>query len=523
MRKINKALISVSDKSKIVEFAKELQGLGIEIISTGGTAKLLSENGIQITEVSDYTGYPEMLDGRVKTLHPKIHAGILAIRDDEGHMDQLEKQGIDLIDMVVVNLYPFEKTVAQEDVSIEEAIENIDIGGPTLVRAAAKNYRYVVVVTDPSQYDTVLAELKANDRMLSNETRFKLAKEAFSRTARYDAIISSYLESISEHRSEFPETYAPIYTKVQGLRYGENPHQQAAFYRIPYLTEPCVATARQLHGRELSFNNILDLNAALEIVKDFDEPTAAIIKHNNPCGVASHESSLAQAYRDALACDPLSAFGSIIALNRVVDLETAKAIREAALSGSFPEAIIAPGYKPDALELLAKAKERRILEVEPLGKRDLGMKEVKAVAGGILVQERDLKLIDRSQLRVVTEREPTPEEMDSLLFAWKVCKHVKSNAILLAQDKRTVGIGAGQMSRVDSTIIAIRKAGDRARGAVMASDAFIPFRDSVDLAAEAGVVAIIQPGGSKRDEEVIKAANEHGIAMVFTGVRHFKH
>ena len=523
MKRINRALISVSDKSKIVEFARELQSLGIEIISTGGTARLLRENDIRITEVSDYTGYPEMLDGRVKTLHPKIHAGILAVRDDERHMNELKDQGIKSIDMVVVNLYPFEDTVAREDVSIEEAIENIDIGGPTLIRAAAKNYRYVAVVTDPRQYDTVLAELKANDRMLSNETRFKLAKEAFSRTARYDAVISSYLETISEQKREFPETYAPVYVKVQGLRYGENPHQQAAFYRIPYLTEPCVATAKQLHGRELSFNNILDLNAALEIVKDFDEPTAAIIKHNNPCGVASHETSLAQAYRDALACDPLSAFGSIIGLNRVVDLETAKAIREAALSGSFPEAIIAPGYEPDALELLSKAKNRQILEVGSLGKLDYGMKETKSVVGGLLVQERDLKLIDRSQLKVVTEKEPTSEMMDSLLFAWKVCKHVKSNAILLARDKRTVGIGAGQMSRVDSTIIAIRKAGDRARGSVMASDAFIPFRDSIDLAAEAGVVAVIQPGGSKRDDEVIRAANEHGIAMVFTGMRHFRH
>ena len=522
MIRIKRALISVSDKTKIVEFAKELQKLGIEIISTGGTAHLLRENGVQITEVSSYTGFPEMLDGRVKTLHPKIHAGILALRDNEEHMSQLQQQGIEPIDMVVVNLYPFEETVSKPEVSIEDAIEQIDIGGPTLIRAAAKNYRYVAVVTDPSQYDTVLAELKANDCTLSNETRLRLAKEAFIRTARYDAAISSYFESISEGRDEFPSLFAPVYVKIGELRYGENPHQRAAFYRIPHLIEPCIATARQLHGKELSYNNILDLNAALEIVKDFDEPAAAIIKHNNPCGVACAE-TLAQAYRDALACDPLSAFGSIIGFNRVVDLETAEAIREAARTGSFSEAIIAPGYEEEALELLKKSKDRRILEVGSLSPRDPGLKEVKGVTGGVLVQERDLKIVERSQLRVVTEREPTPEQMESLLFAWKVCKHVKSNAILLAQGKRTVGIGAGQMSRVDAAIIAVRKAGERAKGAVMASDAFIPFRDTVDIAAEAGVVAIIQPGGSKRDEEVIQAANEHGIAMVFTGMRHFKH
>jgi phosphoribosylaminoimidazolecarboxamide formyltransferase/IMP cyclohydrolase len=524
LNKIKLALVSVSNKTGIVEFAMELVKLDIKILSTGGTARLLTESGIPVQEVSDYTGFPEMMDGRLKTLHPKIHGGLLALRDNVEHTNQAKEHGIEFIDMVVVNLYPFESTIAKPDVELSEAIENIDIGGPTMIRSAAKNYRHVAVVTNPGQYESVIAELKENAGALSSETKFALAKAAFAHTAHYDTVISNYLAGLDQpSAAEFPPTLEFKYEKAQDLRYGENPHQQAAFYRGPALSEPSVANARQLHGKELSFNNILDLHAALELVKDFDEPTAAIIKHNNPCGVASHSSSLAQAYRDALDCDPLSAFGSIVALNREVDLETAEAIRQAARAGSHAEAIIAPGYAEDALKRLRRNKDLRLMEVGKLGARNPQVKEIKTVLGGVLVQDRDLHELKTSDLKVVTAKQPTPEQIESMMFAWKVCKHVKSNTILLTQGKKTVGIGAGQMSRVDSSIIAARKAGDRAKGAVLASDAMIPFRDGVDAAAQAGVVAIIQTGGSMRDDEVIAAANEHGMAMVFTGVRHFKH
>ncbi|MFQ6039991.1 MAG: bifunctional phosphoribosylaminoimidazolecarboxamide formyltransferase/IMP cyclohydrolase [Candidatus Poribacteria bacterium] len=523
MNKINLALVSVSDKTGIVAFAQELIKLDIKILSTGGTARLLAESGIEVREVSDYTGFPEMMDGRLKTLHPKIHGGLLALRDNAEHIRQAKEHGIEFIDMVVVNLYPFESTIAKPDVELSEAIENIDIGGPTMIRSAAKNYRRVAVVTNPNQYEAVIAELKKKNAALSNETKFNLAKAAFAHTAHYDTVIANYLAGLDGAiAAEFPSALEFRYDKAQDLRYGENPHQKAAFYRGPALSEPSVANARQLHGKELSFNNILDLHAALEVVKDFAEPTAAIIKHNNPCGVACH-STLAQAYRDALECDPLSAFGSIVALNREVDLETAKAIRQAVKAGSHAEAIIAPGYTEDALKRLKRSKDLRIMEVNKLGARNPEVKEIKTVLGGVLVQERDLHELNPGDLKVVTEKQPTTEQLESMMFAFKVCKHVKSNAILLAQGKKTVGIGAGQMSRVDSSIIAARKAGDRAKGSVLASDALIPFRDGVDAAAEAGVAAIIQTGGSIRDDEVIAAANEHGMAMVFTGVRHFKH
>jgi len=524
LSKIKLALVSVSDKTSIVEFAQELVKLDIEILSTGGTAGLLMESGISVREVSDYTGFPEMMDGRLKTLHPKIHGGLLALRDNPEHTEQAKEHGIQFIDMVVVNLYPFESTIAKPGVGLSEAIENIDIGGPTMIRSAAKNYRHAAVVTNPNQYESVIAELKGNSGALSSETKFGLAKAAFAHTAHYDTVISNYLAGLDEASdAELPAELEFRYEKAQNLRYGENPHQQAAFYRGPALSEPSVAGARQLHGKELSFNNILDLHAALEVVKDFEEPTAAIIKHNNPCGVACHNSSLAQAYRDALECDPLSAYGSIVALNQEVDSETAKAIRQAARAGSHAEAVIAPGFSEDALKRLKRSADLRLMEVGELGARNPEVKEIKTVLGGILVQDRDLHQLKPSDLKIVTEKQPTPEQFETMMFAFKVCKHVKSNTILLAQDKKTVGIGAGQMSRVDSSIIAARKAGDRAENSVLASDALIPFRDGVDAAAQAGVAAIIQTGGSMRDEEVIAAANEHGMAMVFTEIRHFKH
>lgn len=528
---IKRALISVSDKTKIADFSRKLSELGIEIISTGGTAKLLKESSIPVREVSDYTGFPELFDGRVKTLHPKIHGAILASRQSESHLNQAKAQGIEFIDLVVVNLYPFQQTISKPSAKLDEAIENIDIGGVALIRAAAKNYKYVAVITSPDQHDAILSELQAKNGELSDETRFALAQAAFEHTANYDLAISSYLNSLdSGVLSEFPQNLSLNYQKVQELRYGENPHQSGAFYKAPFIKEPCVANAKQLHGKELSFNNILDLNAALEMVKDFDEPTAAIIKHNNPCGVASAKTS-AQAYKDALACDSLSAFGSILGFNRPVDVETAEEVRKAAKEGAWAEAIIAPSYDEEALKLLKRVKDRRILEVGNFREQGTGnreqdkeyKKEYRFVVGGMLVQDRDLIDLKEDQLKVVTKRQPTEEEWESLRFAWKVCKHVKSNAILLAKGKQTVGIGAGQMSRVDSSIIAAIKAKERAKGSVLASDALIPFRDGVDAAAQAGVTAIIQPGGSIRDDEVISAADEHGMAMIFTGIRHFRH
>ncbi len=519
---IRRALISVYDKTNLVNLAKTLAQKNIEILSTGGTAKLLRESGIEIREVSDYTGFPEMLDGRVKTLHPKIHGGLLAIRDNPEHVAQTSAHGVELIDLVVSNLYPFEATIAKEGVDLAEVIENIDIGGPTLIRAAAKNHRDVAVVTHPHQYPEIIKELEKNDGSLSEETRFRLAKAAFAYTARYDAAISRYLANLDNPDPEFPEILDLRFEKVQSLRYGENPHQGAAFYRTHTPPETCAAWANQLSGHPLSFNNILDLEAALEIVKDFDKPTCAIIKHNNPCGLATAH-NLQRAFTDALDCDRTSAFGSVIGLNRKVTIQTANTIRAAAKSGVKVEAIIAPSYTEKALKALARVRHRRILETGKLA-QDVSAKQFRNVIGGILVQGRDVHEMTPDKLQVVTKQEPTAEEIESLLFAWKACKHVKSNCILLAQGTKTVGIGAGQMSRVDASLIAVRKAGpERAKGAVLASDAYIPFPDNIEIAAEAGVRAIIQPGGSVSDPSVIEAADRYGIAMVFTGIRHFRH
>jgi phosphoribosylaminoimidazolecarboxamide formyltransferase/IMP cyclohydrolase len=511
--KVLRALISVSDKGGIVDFARGLQALGIEIISTGGTAKTLREGGVKVVDVSEVTGFPEMMDGRVKTLHPKIHGAILALRGKKEHMEELEKRGIKPIDLVVVNLYPFEETIRASD-DLEKAIENIDIGGPSMLRSAAKNYESVGVVVDPKKYGDILRELKENDCTLSLETRKKLAAEAFAHTARYDAMISNYLRRKFGIEG-FPELFTVSYRKIQDLRYGENPHQKAAFYGGDGKGTQ-VANARKLWGKELSYNNILDLEAALETVSEFENPACVIIKHNNPVGVATAERAL-EAYKLAHQTDPVSAFGGIVALNREVDEETARE-----MSGIFLEAIIAPRFSPAALDILTKKKNIRLLEVEmELGQR--GGEEIRSVGEGLLVQERDVKEIDVRGLKTVSVRAPTDEEMKSMLFAFKVVKHCKSNALVFAKGERTVSLGFGQPSRIDAARIGVYKGGEGVRGSVVASDGFLPFRDVVDLVAEAGVTAIIQPGGSIRDAEVIEASNQRGIAMVFTGVRHFKH
>ncbi|MCD6522981.1 MAG: bifunctional phosphoribosylaminoimidazolecarboxamide formyltransferase/IMP cyclohydrolase [Candidatus Diapherotrites archaeon] len=505
------ALISVSDKTGIVEFAKGLKELGYDIISTGGTAKVLRESGIDVIDVSEYTGFPEMMDGRVKTLHPKIHAGILGLRNKEEHMRQMEEHGIKPIDLVVVNLYPFEQTVSK-GCSLEEAIENIDIGGPTLLRSAAKNFESVVVICNPKRYNEILEKLRKGSVDL--ETRKMLAAEVFMHTAHYDTIIGNYLKE-----EKFPTTLNLTYEKVQNLRYGENPHQEAAFYKEPFVTDSCLATAEQLHGKELSFNNILDMDSALKLVKEFDEIACVIVKHNNPCGAAIADKQI-DAYRKALETDPISAFGGIIAFNTPVEEETAQEIIK-----RFYECVIAPGYSEKALEVLKTKKKLRLMKVPPFrGKKDNKSLEIKRVVGGILIQDRDQELY--KELKVVTNRKPTDEEMKAMIFALKVCKHVKSNCVVYAKQDRTIGIGAGQMSRVDSSVIGAMKAknaGLDTKGTALASDAFFPFRDAVDAAAEAGVTAIIQPGGSIRDQEVIDACNEHNIAMVFSGMRHFNH
>ena len=521
MKKIRRALISVFDKSDLLNLVQILAQNGVEFLSTGRTANHLSEAGFQVREVSDYTGFPEMLDGRVKTLHPKIYGGLLAVRDNPEHIAQTSAHGIEPIDLIISNLYPFEATVQREGVELAEAIENIDIGGPTLIRAAAKNYQDVAVVTDPEHYPDIAEELRENCGGLSSETRFRLAKAAFHHITHYDAAISHYLTALDNADPEFPEVLNLRYEKVQGLRYGENPHQKAAFYRTETPPEPCAAWAEQLSGQPLSFNNILDLEAALEIVKDFDAPTCAIIKHNNPCGLATGE-DLVQAFNDALECDRTSAFGSIVGVNRKVTIQTANTIREAAKAGIKIEAIIAPSYSEQALKALSRVKQRRVLSTGKLS-QNTSVKQVRNVIGGLLLQDRDRREIVPDELQVVTKRAPTDAEIDSLLFAWKACKHVKSNCILLAQGTKTVGIGAGQMSRVDSCIIATRKAGARAKRSVLASDAYFPFPDGVEIAGAAGVSAIIQPGGSVNDQPVIDAADRYDMAMVLTGVRHFLH
>lgn len=520
MGKIRRAILSVSDKSGVVPFAKALAQLGVEILSTGGTAKVLRDEGVPVVDISQYTGFPEMLDGRVKTLHPKVHGGLLGQRFKPDHVKKMEEHGILPIDLVAVNLYPFESTVAREGCTLEEAIENIDIGGPTMIRAAAKNYPDVTVVVDPDDYETVLTELKEKGEV-SVETNFRLAKKVYQHTARYDAAISNYLGQIEGEKkvSLFPETFTFQVKKVQDLRYGENPHQKAAFYREYLQTEPCVSNSIQLQGKELSFNNLLDVDSAFETVKEFDEIAVVIIKHNNPCGVATSSVSLADAYRKARDCDPVSAFGGVVGLNRPVDHETAEEMAKI-----FLEVIIAPGYTPEALDVLKVKKDLRLLQSPPLGGSFLrGGFDLKKVVGGLLLQERDLGMVPMKDWKVVTRRQPTEQELRAMAFGWRVAKHVKSNAIVLVREDRTIGIGAGQMSRVDSTRLAVMKAQSPTKGTVLASDAMFPFRDGVDAAAEAGAVAVIQPGGSIRDDEVIAAANEHNMAMVFTGMRHFRH
>jgi len=520
---IKQALISVSDKSGIVDFAKSLSDLGVKILSTGGTAKLLADAGLPVTEVADYTGFPEMLDGRVKTLHPKVHGGILARRDLPEHMAALEKHGIPTIDLLVVNLYPFVQTVSKDECTLEDAIENIDIGGPTMLRSAAKNHRDVSVVVDPADYAKVLEEMRANGNSVSYATNFRLATKVFSHTAQYDGAITNYLTSLTEalehkSRNTYPAVLNLAFDKVQDLRYGENPHQSAAFYRD--LTAPAGALANytQLQGKELSYNNIADSDAAWECVKTFDAPACVIIKHANPCGVALGANPL-EAYSKAFQTDPTSAFGGIIAFNREVDEAAAQAV-----SKQFVEVLIAPSFSEAAKAVFAAKQNVRLLEIA-LGDGHNAF-DLKRVGGGLLVQSLDAKNVQPHELRVVTKRHPTPKEMDDLLFAWRVAKFVKSNAIVFCANGMTMGVGAGQMSRVDSARIASIKAenaGLKLAGTAVASDAFFPFRDGLDVVVNAGATCVIQPGGSMRDDEVIAAADEHNIAMVVTGIRHFRH
>lgn len=525
LRPIKRALISVSDKSGVVEFAKELEKRGVEILSTGGTAKLLDQNGVKVIEVSDYTKFPEMMDGRVKTLHPMIHGGILGRRGIDEKV--MAEHNIKPIDLVVVNLYPFVKTVSDPNCPLEKAIENIDIGGPTMVRAAAKNNRDVAIVVRASDYDRVVKEMDANDGSLTWNTRFDLAIAAFEHTAAYDSAIANYFGTkvpdygISDGTvSTLPRTLNLNFKKLQSMRYGENPHQKAAFYSDIYAHDAGISTAKQLQGKELSYNNIADTDAAIECVRQFEEPCCVIVKHANPCGVALGE-NLTQAYEDAFNCDSESAFGGIIAFNRELDGATAKAI----VDRQFCEVIVAPAVSEEAKAEVARKKNVRLLETGPLGQAKPRL-DFKRVNGGLLVQEADLETVKKEDLKVVTKRAPTADEMDELLFAWKVCKFTKSNAIVYTNHKKTLGIGCGQTSRVFSARIACLRAEDAKlslEGAALASDAFFPFRDGVDAAAASGIKCIIQPGGSIRDQEVIDAANEHGIAMVFTGMRHFRH
>lgn len=528
MIKIKRALISVSDKTGILDFAKELNKLGVEILSTGGTAKLLRENNIPVIEVSQYTGFPEMLDGRVKTLHPKIHAGLLAIRNNPAHMQSLKEHNIGLIDMVVVNLYPFEKTIQKQGVAIEEAIENIDIGGPSMLRSAAKNAQSVAVVCNPDRYPQLIEELKKNHGSLSEKFMRQLGIEVFALTSHYDNVIHNYLKnyySADKAESAFPPELNLSFTKLQELRYGENPHQKAAFYQEKDKTQGFIKL-KQLQGKELSFNNLLDLNSAWELVKEFDDPAAVIVKHNNPCGVAE-DKSLEKAYLNAYKCDPLSAFGGIVALNRKLDSKTAKAI----IKSGFLECIVAPAIDYGVKDLFKDKKNLRLLELKDIEKvneprsctQGRGEFDFKRISGGLLLQDKDIETLDTNNLKVVTKKKPTETQLKSLIFAWKVAKHTKSNAIILAKGTQTVGIGAGQMSRVDSVVIAKRKAAKSTKNSCLASDAFFPKADAVIEAAKAGIKAIIQPGGSISDPEIIKACDKYKIAMVTTGIRHFKH
>ena len=512
---VKRALISVSDKDGIVDFAKELRSLGVDIISTGGTYRLLKENGVEVTEVAEVTGFPEMLDGRVKTLDPHIHGGILARRDVKEHMDAIASKGISPIDMVVVNLYPFKQTVLKDENDLENIVENIDIGGPSMIRAAAKNYKSVAVITNPSQYEAVLAQMK--DGGLTEDLLSRLMAEAFVATAEYDSMIANQMNK--RFGTLFPASFPIPGEKVMDLRYGENPNQAAAFYKDPFTKGPTVAKMEQLHGKELSYNNILDMDKALDIAMDFEKPTAVIMKHTNPCGLASAD-DIYDAFVTAYAVDPLSAFGCIICINRPCDIRVAQEIAK-----YFVEVVVAPSFEDDAYELLCKKKNIRLMRTNcAIGPSERVREfKMKKVQGGMLVQTDEDVPIDPKNLKVVTNRAPTEGEVHSLLFAWKLAKHVTSNSVVYVKGERAVGIGAGQMSRVDSAKIATMKANEPTEGCVMASDAFFPFRDGVDEAAKAGVTAIIQPGGSIRDQEVIDAANEHGMAMVFTGCRVFRH
>ena len=525
-RPVRRALLSVSDKAGILEFAQALSSRGVELLSTGGTARLLADAGLAVTEVSDYTGFPEMMDGRVKTLHPKVHGGILGRRGQDDAI--MAQHDISPIDMVVVNLYPFAQTVAREGCSLEDAVENIDIGGPTMVRSAAKNHKDVAIVVSSGDYDAIIAEMDAHENGLKLETRFDLAIKSFEHTAAYDSMIANYFGSLvpayhgdrNQPAGRFPRTLNLNFIKKQDMRYGENSHQDAAFYIEENITEASVATARQVQGKALSYNNIADTDAALECVKEFSEPACVIVKHANPCGVATGDSLLA-AYERAYQTDPTSAFGGIIAFNRELDEATAQAI----ISRQFVEVIIAPAVSEAALKITATKQNVRVLICGQWQNRVAAL-DFKRVNGGLLVQDRDLGMVDASQLRVVSKRQPTEQELRDALFCWKVAKFVKSNAIVYARDNMTIGIGAGQMSRVYSAKIAGIKAGDEGlevKGSAMASDAFFPFRDGIDAAAAVGISCVIQPGGSIRDDEVIAAADEHGIAMIFTDMRHFRH
>lgn len=513
---IKRALISVSDKTGIVEFAKELDKRGIEIVSTGGTSKALTDAGIKVVNVSDITGFPECLDGRVKTLHPSVHGGILAMRSNEQHMEQLEKLNIQPIDMVIINLYPFKETMLKGNVDLDEVIENIDIGGPTMLRAAAKNYQDVVVLTEPEDYEKVLHEMDSS-KEVSIKTKFRLAYKVFEHTSHYDCLIAKYFrEKMGEEF--FPKALSLTYEKVQEMRYGENPHQKAVFYKEVGANIGCLTSAKQLHGKELSYNNINDANGAIEILKEFEEPTIVAVKHANPCGVGSAK-TIYDAYIKAYNADPVSIYGGIIASNTEIDRVTA-----AEISKIFVEIVIAPSFTEEAMAILTSKKNVRLLKLENISaKLPTGSYDMKKVAGGLLVQDYNNELINEAELKVATDRKPTEEEMEDLIFAMKVVKHTKSNGIAMAKGLQSIGIGPGQTNRVMSAKIAIEYAGERAKGAVLASDAYFPFGDSVEEAAKAGIKAVIQPGGSIRDQETIDVCNKNGIAMVFTGMRHFKH
>jgi len=533
--KIKTALVSVSDKTGVVEFAKALSGMGVKIISTGGTAKKLSEAGIDVTGIEAVTGFPEMMNGRVKTLHPKIHGGLLGLRDKAEHTKAMEEHAIEPIDLVCVNLYPFEQTIAKEGCSFAEAIENIDIGGPSMLRSAAKNHKFVTIVTDPGQYDDVIAEMKENDGVVSDQLRTDLARVAFGLTASYDTAIAKYLNKTAG--VEYPERVSLAVMKESELRYGENPHQKAAFYKLPAGDETSVSSAKLLEGgTPISFNNLLDTNAAFELVKEFTEPAAVVVKHLNPCGCAVDE-DICEAYRKAYEGDVVSAFGSIVALNREVDTELAETIMESysrfgkakGASGFFAEVIIAPSFDPKAVEIIRTLKSWgqrvRLMETGPIDRSKIDCNEfdVRCLVGGVLLQKRDLAGWEPEKLTYPTKNKPDEKQLEDLRVAWLAAKHTKSNTIVLVNDKRIVGVGAGQMNRVESGLIAFKQAGELSKGAAMASDAFFPFPDNVENAAKAGIKAIVQPGGSKKDDEVIAVADKYGIAMVFTGKRHFKH